>query len=163
MAMIKWEECGRDYSDKADKCPNCGCPNPNIDESEREVVYSTKKGKWSSGRLVIGIISIILFVLISFQSCAAGLGNALQNDNSGSGTMGVFLAFMMLIAGIIAICTKNSRSKVTTMIPTIFYWIGSLVGLGNVGIYKDLAVWATLSFIFGLVFVIAGVKTKKQK
>ena len=26
MAMIKCPECGKEISDKADKCPNCGCP-----------------------------------------------------------------------------------------------------------------------------------------
>lgn len=26
MAMIKCPECGKDFSDKASACPNCGCP-----------------------------------------------------------------------------------------------------------------------------------------
>lgn len=26
MAMIKCDECGKDVSDKAKTCPNCGCP-----------------------------------------------------------------------------------------------------------------------------------------
>lgn len=26
MALIKCSECGKEISDKADKCPNCGCP-----------------------------------------------------------------------------------------------------------------------------------------
>ena len=30
---------------------------------------------WSTGRLVIGIVSMVLFVLIGFQSCAAGLSH----------------------------------------------------------------------------------------
>lgn len=28
MALIKCEDCGRDVSDKAPACPNCGCPVP---------------------------------------------------------------------------------------------------------------------------------------
>ena len=27
MAMIKCSECKKEMSDKALKCPNCGCPN----------------------------------------------------------------------------------------------------------------------------------------
>lgn len=27
MALINCPECGKEISDKADKCPNCGCPN----------------------------------------------------------------------------------------------------------------------------------------
>lgn len=159
MAMIKCEECGQEYSDKADKCTRCGCPNPAF---ERDIVRLVPKGKWSTGRLVIGILSLVLFVLVAVQSCAAGVGNALQNQSSASGAMGFFLAFMMLIAGIIAICTRNSRSKIVTMLPTVFYWIGSLVTVGNSGIYKDLPIWGGLAFIFGLVFVFAGIKTKKN-
>ena len=26
MAMIKCAECGKEFSDRADACPNCGCP-----------------------------------------------------------------------------------------------------------------------------------------
>lgn len=36
-----------------------------------------------NGKLVIGIISIVLFVLVGMQSCAAGLSNALSS-NGGS-------------------------------------------------------------------------------
>ena len=31
-------------------------------------------------KLVSGILSIVLFVLVTFQSCAAGLSNALQEN-----------------------------------------------------------------------------------
>lgn len=30
MALIKCEECGKDVSDKAKSCPNCGCPIVNL-------------------------------------------------------------------------------------------------------------------------------------
>lgn len=33
-----------------------------------------------NGKLVIGIISIVLFVLVGMQSCAAGLSNALSSN-----------------------------------------------------------------------------------
>lgn len=26
MAMIKCAECGKEFSDRANACPNCGCP-----------------------------------------------------------------------------------------------------------------------------------------
>lgn len=29
MALKKCNECGKEYSDKATACPNCGCPTPN--------------------------------------------------------------------------------------------------------------------------------------
>ena len=36
-----------------------------------------------TAKLVIGIISMVLFVLVAFQSCAAGLGNALADNGAG--------------------------------------------------------------------------------
>ena len=33
MAMIKCPECGKEVSDKAKTCPNCGCPIENISPS----------------------------------------------------------------------------------------------------------------------------------
>ena len=33
MALIKCSECGKEISDKATSCPNCGCPiNGEVDE-----------------------------------------------------------------------------------------------------------------------------------
>ena len=42
-----------------------------------------------TAKLVIGIISMVLFVLVAFQSCAAGLGNALADNGEVSGTSGM--------------------------------------------------------------------------
>lgn len=159
MAMITCEECKNTYSDRANKCPNCGCPNPNV---EMETVHVRYHGVWSSGRLVLGIISILLFIAISFQSCFAGLGNALKDNNATSGSAGVFLAIMLLIAGIISVCTRNVRAKFGIISPTIFYWLGALITVGQGDTYGDLPIWGGLSFIFGLVFIIAAIKTKKR-
>ncbi len=156
MAMIKCMDCGNEYSDRAAQCPKCGCPNPNA-----ELLAAHRKGVWSSGRLIIGIISIVLFILILFQSCAAGMSNALQDNDATSGTSGFVLAIMMLIAGIVGIATRNSNSHVTTMVPGGFYWLGALFTIGTGSTYGDLPIWGGLSFIFGLVFIAAGIKTKK--
>ncbi|SHK59867.1 zinc ribbon domain-containing protein [Hespellia stercorisuis] len=36
MALIKCEECGKEYSNKAPACPNCGCPTPDFKETVTE-------------------------------------------------------------------------------------------------------------------------------
>ena len=33
MALIKCSECGKEFSDKASACPNCGCPTSEMVES----------------------------------------------------------------------------------------------------------------------------------
>lgn len=39
MALIKCTECGKEYSDKAKNCPNCGCPT---DAQNTSSVVSTQ-------------------------------------------------------------------------------------------------------------------------
>ncbi|KHD36062.1 membrane protein [Clostridium acetobutylicum] len=108
---------------------------------------------------VIGIISIVLFVLISFQSCAAGVSNALEKSKSSSGSAGFILAVCMLIAGIIAIVSKYSKGMTITSI--VFYAIGGIIGIANVGTYKDLQIWSILSFIFAALIIFHIVKNKE--
>ncbi len=158
MALIVCKECGKEYSDSVASCPNCGCPNP----VSGQLGIKPTKGIWSTGRLVIGILSIVLCMVISFQSCAAGMSNALQNNDAVSGSQGIILAVMMLIGGIVGICTRNSKSKIGTMCPAIFYWLGALMTAGSGDTYGDLPIWGFLSFIFGVVFIVSGFKMKSQ-
>ena len=37
MALIKCKECGHTISDKAAKCPNCGCPMQHLDDPKKKV------------------------------------------------------------------------------------------------------------------------------
>ena len=54
-------------------------------------------------KLVSGILSIILFVFVSFQSCAAGVSNALEANGEASGSAGIIVAILMLAGGIVSI------------------------------------------------------------
>ena len=107
---------------------------------------------------VIGIISIVLFFIIAFQSCAAGLGNALSQSNEVSGSAGFFLALCMLIAGIIALISKFSKGMTITSI--VFYAIGGIIGIANVGSYADLMIWSVISFIFAVLLIFHIIKNK---
>lgn len=109
---------------------------------------------------VIGIISIVLFAIITFQSCAAGAYNALSNNKEVSGTAGFVLALFMLIAGIIALVSKFSKGMTITSI--VFYALGGLIGIANVGHYKDLMIWSVLSFIFAALFIFHIIKNKDK-
>ena len=108
-----------------------------------------------TAKLVIGIISMVLFVLVAFQSCAAGLGNALAD----SGTSGMLLAFCMLIAGIVGVATRKSKGG--GIVAGVFYLLGGLLGIVNYGSFSDLAIWSVLCFIFGAVFILGSLKMKK--
>ncbi|MBS4536375.1 hypothetical protein GOQ29_12180 [Clostridium sp. D2Q-14] len=96
---------------------------------------------------VIGIISMVLFLFITLQSCVAGVGNAIEGQGEMSGSAGLFLAIFMLVSGILLMISKDKKGILITSI--VFYIIGGLIGIFNVGSYSDLAVWSVLSFIFG--------------
>ncbi len=57
-------------------------------------------------RLVVGIISIVLFLVVAFQSCAAGIGNTLADNGEGSGSAGGLLGFAYFRSG-----TQISRRR----------------------------------------------------
>ena len=49
-----------------------------------------KEGKlMKTWKLVSGILSIILFVFVSFQSCAAGISNTLEANGEAGGSAGI--------------------------------------------------------------------------
>ena len=109
---------------------------------------------------VIGIISIVLFVVVSFQSCAAGLSNTLSKSKEVSGTAGIMLAICMLIAGIIALVSKYSKGMTITSI--VFYVFAFIVGIANVGKFKDLQIWSWLNLIFAALLLFDIFKNKAK-
>lgn len=112
-------------------------------------------------RLIIGIVSIVLFVVVSLQSCAVGVGNALTESGEVSGTAGFLLAVCMLIAGIVGICCRKLRAG--SIVAGCFYALGGLLGIANVGSYSDLMIWSVLSFLFAVVFIITAIAQKSSK
>ena len=113
-----------------------------------------------TAKLAIGIISMVLFLVIIFQSCAVGIGNALEENDENSGSAGVFVAVCMLIAGIVGVCTRKSIGG--GFVCGGFYAVAGLIGITNYGSFGDLMIWSVLSFIFAAVFVIGSILTKKS-
>lgn len=111
-------------------------------------------------RMVVGIISMVLFLVVIFQSCAAGIGNTLSNNGEVSGSAGVLLAFAYLIAGIISVAARKTQGGTITAL--CFYVVGGIIGLANAGSYKDLIVWSVLSFIFAVILLVTVILQAKQ-
>ena len=108
---------------------------------------------------VIGILSIVLFTIVTFQSCAVGVGNALQNNKQASGSAGFILALAWIIAGIILLCSKQSKGMVITSI--VFYTLAGIIGIANVGSFSDLKIWSIVSFIFTGLLIFHLIKNKQ--
>lgn len=63
MALIKCEDCGKEFSDKASACPNCGCPNKKIKVKTKQSKTINKTALKSKNAIII-IVSVIVFVIV---------------------------------------------------------------------------------------------------
>ncbi len=113
-------------------------------------------------KLVLGIVSFLLALLVMFQSCFAGVSNALEENGEVGGSAGVLLAIFVIVAGIIGIVTRNNNGK-GAFVAAGFYLLGGLLGLAMAGSYSDLRIWAVVSMAFGIVFIIGTVIAKKKE
>ena len=63
MALIKCNECGKEFSDKANACPNCACPIEKIKIREK-TTETISKNTLKNKKQIIIITGVIIFVLI---------------------------------------------------------------------------------------------------
>ena len=111
-------------------------------------------------KLVSGILSIVLFAFVSFQSCAAGIGNALAENDELSGSAGLIVSIMLLAGGIVSIATRN-RSKGGNIALIILFGIGAICGYTMAGSFADLTIWATWCLLCAVLAVVSLIKGKK--
>ncbi len=97
-------------------------------------------------KLVSGILSIILFAVVMFQSCAAGVVNALEDNGGISGSVGVIVGILMLAGGIVSIATRNKTGKGH-----------DIAGYGN---YSDLVIWSVWCLINAVLAVVSIIKNR---
>lgn len=116
-------------------------------------------------KLVSGILSMILFVLVAFQSCAAGVSNALEANGEVSGSAGIIVAILMLAGGIVSVVTRKSEKKGGNIALIILFGLAALIGFTNYGSYSDLAIWSgwcLINAILAIVAIITGKKKTKE-
>lgn len=114
-------------------------------------------------KLVSGILSMVLFVLVSFQSCVAGLGNAISENGESSGSGGILLAILMLSGGIVSVVTRKSEGKGGNIALIVLFGLASLFGFTMAGSFSDLNIWAGWCLINVILSVIAIIKRKKSE
>ena len=75
MAIIECPECHKEVSDKANACPNCGCPLVSKEDKSQEIINianekvddAKKKRKVTFGIIII-FASLIIVGIIAFIS-----------------------------------------------------------------------------------------------
>ena len=115
MALIKCPECGKEISDKAASCPNCGMPlHPFMEKPTTSKAIPVICG-------TIGIAFPIIFgwTLYSFSPLAA------------------FPLVLLLIVGITCLCGINNRrvSKIASILCALGIGVSLLFGIGFIVIF----------------------------
>lgn len=113
-------------------------------------------------KLVSGILSIVLFMVVGLQSCAAGLSNTLSNNGEVSGSAGIIVAIMLLTAGIVSIATRKG-GKGGNIALIVLFGIGALIGFTMAGSYGDLVIWSAWCLICAVLALVSLVKSGKVK
>lgn len=110
-------------------------------------------------KLVSGILSILFFVIVTFQSCAVGLASSIYQSNDTGGGIGFIVAIMMIAGGIVSIVTRNSAGKGGNIALMVLFGLGALLGLSqDKTIFKDLIVWGGWCAINVILAIVAIVK-----
>lgn len=65
MALINCKECGKEISDKADKCPNCGFPLKQTPASSQE--KGQRKGRGWGTFLILALLVIITYEVLTSE------------------------------------------------------------------------------------------------
>jgi len=120
------------------------------------------KGNWALARMIIGILSLVLFPLISLQSCAAGASNMMSNSGEISGSAGFITSVCFFVGGLVGLLTRNSQKKGGPITSCVFYWFAFFLSRMFSGSFTDLRIWGVMACIFGIVFLLAAMKTKKE-
>ena len=111
-------------------------------------------------KLVSGILSIVLFVFVTFQSCAAGVANTLEANGEVGGSAGIIVAIMLLAGGIVSIATRKG-GKGGNIALIVLFGIGALCGYTMAGSYGDLYIWATWCLICAVLAIVSLINGNK--
>lgn len=104
MAMIKCMECGKEISERADKCPFCGFPVKNDNANNQFQDSKNKNGKTSG----LSIAALVLSVL----GCSFIIG---------------------LVLAIIDLCKKDGRKKTCSIIALVICGLWLVMGVSSAG------------------------------
>jgi len=113
-------------------------------------------------RLVAGILSIVLSLIVMLQSCAAGVSNALEENGEVSGSAGLLVAIAMIAGGIVSIVVRKSVGKGGSIALIVIFGLAALIGFANYGSYSDLAIWSGWCLINAALAVVALLFGKKK-
>ena len=114
-------------------------------------------------RLVVGIATAVLFILLQVHSCvvmgAESIANFFADEQSDSGgATSYFASFVFLIAGIVSIACRKSRGG--AFIAGGIYAFCGIIQLGVDS--EDLQLYGWLSLVFAVVLIISAIVQRRH-
>lgn len=116
-----------------------------------------------TAKLVTGILCMVFTILVLFQSCAAGIVDAMEENGGTSGMGGFLVALLMLSGGIVEVATRKSVKNGGAIAAVIIFFLAALIGFTNAGIYTDLYIWSGWCLILGVLNLASIFIGKKNK
>lgn len=126
------------------------------------MAFGKDRNFWSVGKLVIGIISVVLSFVIGLQSFTVLIDNALSPNKDMSGMIGFLVAFLILIAGIVGIITQNSKELGGTIACIALYGISTMTSFFVTITFLSLKIWGVIALLFALVHLFSLIYSKKD-
>ena len=142
MALIKCPECGKEISDKATNCPNCGYPT-SISQGKESTAPKTKE--LFTVRMVFAAILIVVGIFAMYQSQLC----LLVEENAA--LAGMSLSLIMIISGIVSLLLRNSRKSLLFKIMGVILVI---YGLTPFAIHPETF---TALYEHGIVCIVSGI------
>lgn len=165
------KNCGAEISDTAKFCTECGASVTEETTAPKTISYETtfvqepapEKEKTPRGlktwRLVSGILTLVFAALALFQSCAAGVSNALTDSNDLGGSAGLLVSLLMIAGGIVSIAARQGKRGSNIAI-AILFGLAALLGTTNTAVFADLKVWAAWCLICCVIAIYAAARGK---
>lgn len=144
--LIKCTECGKDVSDKAEKCIHCGYPLRSSEKKKEE-----PKAQLVGLRVFLGIMTILLS--LGFSSYCS---NKMFQENITPFEAGGFSYLLMMINGIIMLCMCKGKNYKILLIPVVIMMICYLV-------CPFTTIYTILAMILAIIWLIPAFKQKKIK
>lgn len=88
-----------------------------------------------------GILSILLFIIIIFQSCAVGIVNTVTRNGDSGGLAGLMVALLLLAGGIVSVSSRDSYGIACDISLMVVYSLAAALGIAHSAVFKDLMVW----------------------
>ena len=111
-------------------------------------------------KLVSGILSIILFAVVMFQSCAAGVVNAQHHKRHKTARDGEIEGIQKHADGKHTKATRNKTSKGHDIALIVLFGLAAVFGFAGYGNYSDLVIWSAWCLINAVLAVVSIIKNR---